>query len=139
MSTEALSARDLTNHLVARAALAEHAPERAAHAACEIASQQLSRSLGPIGFNGLFTRALVQAEAEHPLLRELRLERGTATPMPPITDVVAKYGPEPVADALRAALVTMFELLARLVGMDVVVRLVERNPHAGLQETEDGR
>jgi hypothetical protein len=139
MSTEALSARDLTNHLVARAALAEHAPERAANAACEIACKQLSRSLGPIGFNGLFTRALVQAEAEHPLLRELRLVRGTASPMPPIADAVAKYGPQPVADALSATLVALFELLARLVGMDVVVRLVERNPPAGMQDAEDGR
>lgn len=139
MSTEALSARDLTNHLVARAALPEHAPDRAAHAACEIACKQLSRSLGPIGFNGLFTRALALAQAEHPLLRELRIASGAGSPMPPIADVVATYGPQPVADALCATLVAMFELLARLVGMDVVVRLVERNPPAGMQDAEDGR
>ena len=139
MSTEALSARDLTNHLVARAALSESAPERAAQAACALACQQLSRSLGTIGFHGLFTRALVSAEADHPLLRELRLERGSASLMPPIEDVVEKYGAQPVADALCAALVAMFELLARLVGMDVVVRLVERNTHAGMRDAEDRR
>ena len=139
MSTAARSARDLTDHLIARATLSGETPERAAQAACEITCQQLSRSLGVIGFNGLFTRALAQAEIEHPLLRELRLERGSTGVMPSLADVVEKYGPHPVGAALRATLEHLFELLARLVGMDVVVRLVERSPHTGMLDAEDGR
>ena len=80
MSTEALSARDLTRRLIDRATAPDDAPDRAvlaAQAACEHASYKLSRTLGAIGFHALLTRALAQAQTPHSILTEIRIQQSS--------------------------------------------------------------
>lgn len=140
MSTEALSARELAKRLVARAAApgdARDGAALAAHAACEHACGELSRSLGALGFNALFKRALAQEEVRHPLLKEVRVGQRPPLIVNDITVMVETHGAPAVAAGLEATLETMMALLGRLIGLDVVVRLVERNPLLATHDDED--
>ncbi|MDQ2664611.1 MAG: hypothetical protein M3Z05_01250 [Gemmatimonadota bacterium] len=129
MSTEAQSARTLARRLIRRAA-AEHmdadAGALAAQDACELASSELSLSLGPPGFHALLRRALVQCAAEYPFLAELRVNRHASPIFDNVSALVQAHGTAPVAAALEAVLEHMFTSLGRLIGEDLVARLVER-------------
>ena len=136
----ASSPRALARRLIARAALEPNGMESeayAARAACESAARLLSRCLGPSGFIAMLTRALAQAEVEHPLLKELRAAPRSEPILFEISGLITLHGAPAVAAALEAALEGMFGLLGRLIGEDMVVRLVERNPTRGTQEVED--
>ncbi len=140
MSTEALGARELTQRLIARAAVPADATDRAAlvaHAACEHASAELSTSLGTLGFKALLMRALKQAEARHPLLSEVRVGERSPDMLLGTAEMVEKHGAVAVAAGLEATLETMMTLLGRLIGVDVVARLVERNTATTTQDDED--
>lgn len=140
ISTDAPSARELTRRLVARAAAHGDAPDGAAlavHAASERACRRLSRSLGQSGFHALLTRALVHAEAEHPLLKEICIGRQSEPFLGGVTGIVETHGAPAVAAGLEALLETMFGLLGRLIGDDMVPRLVERTVPVGTLDDED--
>jgi hypothetical protein len=140
MSTDALNARDLTRRLIARAAAQAKTSNGAAppvYAATERACRQLSRSLGPSGFNALLRRALAHTEIEHPLLKEIRLGRPTEPFLGGVTAIAATHGEAAVITALEAMLETLFGLLGRLIGDDMVPRLVEQGAHAGTHDDED--
>lgn len=131
--TYALSAQDLSRRLIANVAEAD--PDGgavgAAHTASERACRELSRSLGVAGFNALLTRALMQAETQHPLLKDIHVRLISEPVLGGVAELVAAHGPASVADALEAMLATMFGLLGRLIGDDMVPRLVERKPLDG--------
>jgi hypothetical protein len=132
-------ARELTRRLIAR----EHARTDASngvsstiYAAAEHTCRQLSRSLGPTGFDALLRRALAQAEAQHPLLKELHLGRATEPFLGGITAIVAVHGDPALTAGIEAMLETLFVLLGRLIGDDMVPRLVEQSAIA-TQDDED--
>jgi hypothetical protein len=139
MSTDALNARDLTRRLIARAAQAETLDGSAppVYAAAESACRQLSRSLGPTGFNALLRRALAHAEVEHPLLKDVHLGRPTEPFLGGMTQIAATHSEAAISAALEAMLETLFGLLGRLIGNDMVPRLVEQGAHAGTHDDED--
>lgn len=129
MSTEARSARTLTRRLILRTAAVHtgaDAGARAAQDACEVACSELSLSLGPPGFHALLRRALVQCAVEYPFLAELRVNRHASPIFDNVSGLVQKHGAPPVAAALEAVLEHMFTSLGRLIGEDLVARLVER-------------
>jgi hypothetical protein len=140
MSTDAPNARELTRRLVASAAAQSDAPDSAllaVHAACERACGQLSRSLGQSGFHALLTRALAHAAAEHPLLKEIGVGRQPEPFLGGVTDIVETHGAPAAAAGLETLLETMFGLLGRLIGDDMVPRLVERTAPVGTLDDED--
>ncbi|MEO5816523.1 MAG: hypothetical protein ABIT20_14715 [Gemmatimonadaceae bacterium] len=134
MRTYALSAQELSRRLVASAEAdkgIDGGDAGAARAASERACRELSRSLGAAGFNALLTRALLQAEDEHPLLKDIRVEPNGDTVLGHMPEIVMTYGAASVATALEAMLAIMFGLLGRLIGDDMVPRLVERKAPEG--------
>ena len=136
----ASSPRALARRLIARAALEPNGMESeayAARAACEAAARRLSRSLGSSGFVAMLTRALAQADVEHPLLKELRVAPRSEPILLEISGLITLHGAPAVAAALEATLEGMFGLLGRLIGEDMVVQLVDRSPIPGTQEVED--
>jgi hypothetical protein len=133
MSTEAPGARELTRRLVQREAWQREAPIDDAFvvlAVCERACRELSRSLGAPGFNALLTRALHQAEGDFPFLARVRVTAASPHALGGVPELVQIHGTAPVAAALTASLDSMFTLLGRLIGEDMVVKLVEREPAA---------
>ncbi|CAN5899468.1 hypothetical protein BH11GEM2_BH11GEM2_29550 [soil metagenome] len=133
MSTEALGALDLTRRLVQREASQREAPvddALALTAVCEHACRELSRTLGTPGFDAVLKRALHSAEAEFPFLASIRVNAPSPHILGGIPELVQSHGAAPVAAALTASLDSMFILLGRLIGDDMVARLVERESSA---------
>ena len=130
MSSEALGARSLTLRLVTRAAAGRTGPDAAALAAasaCEFACTELSLSLGPPGFDALLRRALVQAEPDFAFLASLRVKRHPEHMFDDIARLAQENGSEKVAAAIESVLDSMFTSLGRLIGDDLVARLIERD------------
>lgn len=129
MSTEARSARDLTRSLTARAVgndAAGKADALAVLAACERAFVELSRSLGAPGFGTLLRRAKATTERLHPLLGDIRIEAREPY-LGGVPELVQLHGALAVSMGLEAMLDAMFSVLGGLIGLDVVIRLVERD------------
>jgi hypothetical protein len=140
MSLEALSARELTSRLVGRAPAQSGAREGAAlaaHAASERTYRSLTRSLGSTGAQALLTRALAQAQAEHTILKELRVGRPPEVGLVGVTELIQAHGALAVAAGLEAVLETLLGLLGRLIGHDMVAQLVEQTAPVGTRDDED--
>lgn len=129
MSAETLRVRELTRRLVAREAAQGDAPDiaAAAYAACERAYRALSRWLGANGSHALFTRALAQTQAEHLLLRDIRVRTRSESGLEGVTESIQVHGAAAVAAGLESLLVALLELLGRLLGEDMAARLVEQS------------
>lgn len=131
MTSDVQSARELTGRLVARAAATKGGPAGpagAVHAACERIYRELSRRLGVTGSDALFARALAQAKSEHLALEEVEIRRNSEPTFEGVTAAVQTHGAPAVVAGLETVLERLIELLGRLVGDDMVVRLVEPSP-----------
>ena len=140
MSAAALSARQLTRRLVARGGAQSYTPDGsvgAAQAAVERTYHELARILGPTGSRALLTRALAQAQTEHPILEEIRIGGHAAPALEDVTALARAHGGPAVAAGLEALLESVIGLLGRLIGPDVVARLVERGAPTGPHHHED--
>ncbi len=137
MPSDDLKAQNLTRRLVALAALegdADGSGTLPAARAAERACRTLARSLGVAGFHALLTRALAQAKAEHPLLGGIRVGRLADTGLGDLKPLVKAHGADATSAGLEATMSMLFTLLGRLIGQDLVPRLVEVDAP---RETED--
>jgi hypothetical protein len=119
---------ELARRLLARNASVEDAPDAVAAAAeqvCGRVSASLSRWFGIDGTNALFARALVQAQADHPALANVRYSRQTSVCLEGLAENARIHGADATADGVAAMLAALIELLGRLIGQDIVMRLVE--------------
>jgi chaperonin GroEL (HSP60 family) len=140
MSSDPPSVRELTRHLVGRAAPQSDAPDGAllaVHEACERTYRALARSLGPTGSQALLTRALAQSQDDHPLLKEIRIGGQSDPGLGGVMEAAQAHGAKAVTEALEAVLETLLGLLGRLIGNDMVSRLVEQNGPVGTHDDED--
>ena len=139
----AVTSRQLAHRLVALATAGRDATHGevpdgdalAVHEAAERACRALSRSLGAAGFGALLTRALALTEPDHPLLAEVRLGRNAQQILGDVAGIIRVRGAPALAAALEDLLETLFGLLGRLIGNDMVARLVE--PSAPAETTND--
>lgn len=80
---------------------------------------------GPDGFQALLGRALHRAQVQHPSLGVVRALEGDDHPLYELHE--SEETAQPVSrEALLALIVAMFEVLTRLVGGDLVTRLVRQ-------------
>ncbi|HXL85722.1 MAG TPA: hypothetical protein VN927_00845, partial [Gemmatimonadaceae bacterium] len=111
-----------------------HSVARAAAAACDQLYRELSRWVGTDGCHALFTRALAQARTEHPALGLIQLRARSEPYIDGVAEAIMAHGDPATAEALESLLVHLVELLGRLIGDDMVMKLIER----GLSEPERG-
>jgi hypothetical protein len=107
-------------------------PEEVAAAAertCTDLYTGLSRWIGTMGYRILFDRALALARAEHPALSGLECLGGQAV----TTDIQPAPSAAEVAAGMVALVANLVELLGRIVGEEMAVRLVEQT--AGERQT----
>lgn len=133
------SAAVLARQLFARAATGTAASTTAGgsvRVASERTCRVLSRSLGASGFHALLTRSLEQARHEHPLLVDVRVRKLPEAMLGGLPELDAAHGGPAVDAALGAMLVVLLELLGRLIGDDMVARLVDQ---ADTNDDEDDR
>jgi hypothetical protein len=100
---------------------------RAAASACEHLYRELSRWVGPDGCHALFTRALAQAKPEHPALGQIQLRARSEPYIDGVAATIMAHGDAATAEALESLLVHLVELLGRLIGDDMSMKLIERS------------
>jgi hypothetical protein len=109
---------------------------RAAASACEHLYRELSRWVGPDGCHALFTRALAQAQVEYPALGQIQLRARSEPYIDGVAATIMAHGDAATAQALQSMLVHLVELLGRLIGDDMAMRLIDRSLFAS--EPSDG-
>lgn len=100
---------------------------RAAAAACDYLYRELSRWVGRDGCHALFTRALAQARTDHPVLEEIQLRAQSEPYVEGVAENIIAHGDAATAEALEWMLVRLVELLGRLIGDDMALKLIERS------------
>jgi len=84
---------------------------RAAAAACNDLYKELSRWVGSDGCHALFTRALAQAQTEYPALGQIELRARSEPYIDGLAESITADGDDAIAEALKAMLVRLIELL----------------------------
>jgi hypothetical protein len=100
---------------------------RAAAAACGYLYRDLARWVGHDGCHALFTRALAQSRTETPVLEQLQLHARSEPYLEGVAETIMAHGDAASADALESMLVHLIELLGRLIGDDMAMKLIERS------------
>ena len=120
------TATDAARCLWARAAGDARAPEEIAAAAermCTQLREGLGRWIGAGGYRALLDRALGLVRAEHPALAGISC---LGEDEQVITAAVRMHGAGEVAAGLVALVAALIELLGRIIGEEMAVRLVEQ-------------
>jgi hypothetical protein len=87
----------------------------------------LCDSVGDEGCSALFSRALARTESEHPALKEIRnLNNGTVH-LDGVVASVEAHGVAPVATAIEALFATLVDVLGRLIGEDMAMKLLDHD------------
>lgn len=106
-----------------------HTAARAAAAACDNLYRELSRWVGSDGCHALFTRALAETRTEYPAaLGQLQLRARSEPYIDGVAETIMAHGDPVTAEALESMLIRMVELLGRLIGDDMAMKLIERSP-----------
>jgi hypothetical protein len=82
--------------------------------------EQLLLWFGPDGVHALFARAINRAAAVHPILADVRASPHDGRHLDRLTSPAHAAGAEDAREALLVLVATLFALLARLVGHDLV-------------------
>jgi hypothetical protein len=109
----------------------------AASDACARVCRTLTRTLGAIGSQALLKRALLQAQTEHPALRAVVVGEGTDVGLEGIAEAAAMHGEPSVVAGLETLLGALLALLGRLIGKDMVARLVAQSASMMMADEED--
>jgi hypothetical protein len=126
MTKRSAAATEVARHLWQRAVGDSSAPEEVAVAATRMCTELragLSRWVGAMGYHALIDRALLLARAEHPALSSLSCHGGDE---PVTTTAVRAHSADEVATGMVALVAALVELLGRIIGEEMAVRLVEQ-------------
>jgi len=104
---------------------------RAAADACGHLYRELSRWVGSDGCQALFSRALAQARPHHPALEHIQLHARKDPYIEGVAEAIMAQGDPATADALELMLAHLVQLLSRLIGDDMAMKLIERSLTAG--------
>jgi hypothetical protein len=124
-----LVARELAIRLISSEAAGRAespATPDAAAAATDRLYRGLSRWIGRDGCHALFTRALAETRMSHPLLEEIELRPGSDRYLDATAPAIMLHGSAAANSALESMLVAVIELLARLIGDDMALKLIEQ-------------
>ncbi len=103
---------------------------RAAAIALDRLNRELSRWVGFDGCHALFARALAQARAEYPALAQTKLHPRSEPYIGGVAETINAHGDAATTEALESMLVRIVELLERLIGNDMAIKLIERSSAA---------
>jgi hypothetical protein len=103
--------------------------------------RELSRWVGPDGCHALFTRALTETRTDYPALAQIQLRARSEPYIDGVAETIMAHGDPATAGALESMLVRLVELLGRLIGDDMAMKLIERSLAASEHRdaTYDGR
>lgn len=90
---------------------------------CARISNALRNTLGNDGCSALLARALARTEGQHPLIADLRQSGEGHISFDGLVASVDEHGIGPVSAAIEAMLAALVDILVRLVGEDMTIRL----------------
>lgn len=120
----------------------DDSPARIAAAACDYLYRALSRWVGPDGCHALYARALAQAANEYPALEKIQLRPRSEPYIDGVAQTIMEHGDGATTKAFESMLVRLIELLSRLIGDDMAMKLIEQSwaaPERGDANSDDRR
>jgi hypothetical protein len=90
-------------------------------------SEKLRDSMGEDGADALLVRALARTEANHPALKNIRRANEDGAHLDGVVASVEAHGVTAVTAAIEAFLAALVDILARLIGEDMAIRLIDRD------------
>jgi hypothetical protein len=87
---------------------------------------ELSRWFGFYGYHSLLTRALAEARKEHPVLATVQVRSATEPWFEPFPVADGTHGVNAAIEGWVALLTALLELLGRVIGEDLAVKLVSQ-------------
>jgi hypothetical protein len=91
-------------------------------------SEALRDSIGDDGCQALLVRALAQAEKDHPLLNSVLRNEQDVIHFNGVAASVEKHGAAQVASAVEALVAVIVDVLARLIGEDMAIQIIDGDP-----------
>ena len=126
MTPVSAAAKEAACQLWVHKGLDAAAPEEMAAAAeqgCARLRAGLTRWIGSDGYSALVDRALQQARVGHPALAGLQCQAGDVQG---VAAVVGVHGAAEVSEGILALVALLIDLLSRVIGEEMAVRLVEQ-------------
>jgi hypothetical protein len=90
-------------------------------------SQNLRDTMGEDGCTALFARALARTEAKHPVLTRIRRTSDGGIQLDAVVAGVEAHGVPAVTAGIEALLAALIDVLGRLIGEDMTVRIIEHD------------
>lgn len=136
---------DSAARVVARAFLTRHAapsddPAVAAAAlyrAYAVLSTNLRSAVGDDGTDTLMWRALLRVDERHPAARELRRTATSTIDSVQLATAVMTHGAPAIRAVIEELLATLIELLTRLVGEGLALRLIDHGSGVNVRPLPD--
>ena len=119
------------------AAFSHPNPAAAAARVLDRVSANLSRFIGNDGCLALMMRARSRAEAAHPSLKTISIVANSNLAVHGMAEGIQAFGAAEIAAGLESTLASLLDLLGRLIGDELAVKLVEQNSTGG-EIPEDG-
>lgn len=87
---------------------------------------ELTRWFGSFGYHALFSRALADAKSHHPALDNVRIRSANEPSLEGLAESVARHGADAVTEGIIAMLMAFIDLLSRLIGEDMALKLLDQ-------------
>jgi hypothetical protein len=97
---------------------------------------ELTRWFGPFGYHALFSRALAEARSHHPALDNVRIHSANEPSLEGLAESIARYGTDAVTEGIIAMLMAFIDLLIRLIGEDMALKLLDQPAPLGGPEAD---
>jgi hypothetical protein len=129
------SANELASRLIARESSTAPDASAAVIAANVLAavSADLCRFVGSDGCYALLTRARSQAQSAHPALKNITIIAGLDLALQGVPESIQEHGAAKIAAGLESTLVAVVELLGRLIGDELAMKLLENSSDEAAQ------
>ena len=87
----------------------------------------LCDSVGDDGCSALLARALARTESDHPALTDIRKLNNGIVHLDGVVESVEAHGVAPVTAAIEALFATLVDVLGRLIGEDMAMKLLDHD------------
>ena len=125
--TRSSTPREIARELVAQEIAGADEPAAVGAAlqrVCTRVADNLRRAVGDDGYNALMARALMRTQADHPVLLDIRRVGKSDIYLDGVVQSVNTRGAAPVRAAIEAIIAAIADVLAGLIGADMVLNLL---------------
>jgi len=129
-------ARDLLRREVHEPAPPARQLADALHRTCDSVFTNVRATMGDDGCRALFGRAFSAARDQHPAIDALRVASDCEIPREQLLAAIETHGPAATTSAVEALLAALVDILARLIGTDMTLRILD--PDTPPSEPLDG-